>query len=216
MGKAKPLGRSSDARTLGALKDWLSEANQVSYGWRVPDMAHLSPLVCDLKVPNKPTLHLCIFSPRCKPFFDIFPNANPNYREDEGLVLVLLKRRFSPSQHARPREPLPTLEPLIKLPREVLHQDPDISRGLMLLKLPQSTFERWKTAWQPVRKPRSFSLFTMETILFRTVVRKIWHGDQLPCTRTRCLAPQTPTGNESPPEDPRDGPTETMASDGAY
>lgn len=129
-------------------------------------------------------MNICIFSPRCKPVFDIFPKANPNYREDKGLVLVLLKGRFRPPQDALLHE---TPETLLKLPREVLHQDPDISRGLMLLRLTQSTFETWKTAWQRVKRPPlSFGLFTMETILFRknidqnTLDRKPLYGDQLP------------------------------------
>ena len=128
-------------------------------------------------MPNKPALNFCILSPRCKPLFDVFPNANPNYRDEQGLVLVLLKRRCSPSQDIRPPKPLPTPKPFVKLPREVLYQDPNIFRGLMLLKLRQSTFDAWQTACQPVGKPRSFSLFTMETVLCR---KGKWHGDQLP------------------------------------
>lgn len=96
-------------------------------------------------------------------------------------MLILLNRRFTP-QHACHRKPSPTPESLIELPREVLHRDPDISRGLMLLKLPQRTFKVWQTAWQPVGRPRSFSLFTMETILYRsqTPDGKTLHGDHLP------------------------------------
>ena len=98
-------------------------------------------------------------------------------------MLVLLKSKFRPPQDALPRE-IP--ETLLKLPREVLYQDPDISRGLMLLRLTQSTFETLKTAWQRGKKPLSFGLFTMETILFRknidqnTPDRKPLYGDQLP------------------------------------
>jgi len=50
----------------------------------------------------------------------------------------------------------------------------------MLLKLPQSMFGAWQTAFQPGGKQRTFSLFTMETILYRTTNGAIWHGDQLP------------------------------------
>lgn len=95
-------------------------------------------------------------------------------------MLVLLEKGF---KDARPRE---TPERLLSLPREVLYQDPDISRGLTLLNLTQSTFERWQTAWRPGKRPIAFSLFTMETILFRKVLdqknpdRKPLHGDQLP------------------------------------
>ena len=97
-------------------------------------------------------------------------------------MLILLKRRFRPPQDVPPRE---TPEPLLNLPREVLHQDPDISRGLMLLKLTQNTLETWKTAWQRFKKPRTFSLFTMETIRFRKNLdpktpEKLLYGDQLP------------------------------------
>jgi len=93
-------------------------------------------------------------------------------------MLVLLQRRFSASQHYRPRDPSRTSKPLIKLPREVLHQDPDISRGLAILKLPQSTFEAWQKAW---RKQRTFSLFTLEAILFRkNIPAKTLYGDQIP------------------------------------
>lgn len=89
---------------------------------------------------------------------------------------------FDPPQDARPRE---TPERLLGLPREVLYQDPDISRGLTLLNFTQSTLEMWQAAWPPVKKTQLFSLFTMETILFRTPDhktpdRKPWHGDQLP------------------------------------
>jgi hypothetical protein len=99
-------------------------------------------------------------------------------------VLVLLKEEFRPPQDARPCE---TPERLLSLPREVLYQDPDISRGLMLLKLTQSMFETLQTAWRPVKKKQlTFSLFTMESILFRkyldqkTPDRKILFGDELP------------------------------------
>ena len=97
-------------------------------------------------------------------------------------MLVLLKLWFDPPRDARPRE---TPERLLGLPREVLYQDPDISRGLMLLNFTQSTLEMWQAAWRPGKKPLLFSLFTMETILFRAPdqkypERKPWHGDQLP------------------------------------